>query len=338
MNAQLTELMNSNARLTEEMKFLREQLNNITKMMESVSTYCKTGKSNEGTTSNITSVPTVATTKAPATRTPAKKPVVKVDHKLSDEAIVISDYGVKYAALFGDFGGRYTAFKDGYIKNNKWFTSNGGLAFGFGWLFDSKLYLDSVTTNLDMFNVKYRVLTREAYNKEISASATTSPAEKPKSAAPKVEKTTAATTMDTSTDETTEVATPPTSKPKASSTVLKNDYDNHEERSTGFVFHKLPIGEGGKLIPVAIGFQDTSKDTSVKGIASLLPLDEDMVGICKDKKWKYLTPEMISDVTKKDRTLGQKLLHMSKIKIRNDDDEQGLDDEVEEEDNSDEDM
>lgn len=115
----------------------------------------------------------------------------------------------------------------------------------------------------------------------------------------------------------------------------KNDWGNNEESATGYIFMMLPIGTGGKKLPVAVGWQDADAKTSVKGLASVVPFNSELEEECAKKKWRYLTNEMIGIIRSSNPQLAKDLETMKSKTVAVNDDDTDVDDEDEGEEDTD---
>lgn len=86
----------------------------------------------------------------------------------------------------------------------------------------------------------------------------------------------------------------------------KNDHGNFVEEDTGLVFVEAPVGTGGRKAKIVVGVQDP--DSEETGIASVKPLDADMIAECEERKWQYLTDDMLVIIAKKDSELHEQLV------------------------------
>jgi hypothetical protein len=86
----------------------------------------------------------------------------------------------------------------------------------------------------------------------------------------------------------------------------KNDHGNFAEEETGLVFVEAPVGTGGRKAKIVVGVQDPESEET--GIASLLPLDSDMIAECEERKWQYVTDDMMAIIAKKDSELHEQLV------------------------------
>lgn len=109
----------------------------------------------------------------------------------------------------------------------------------------------------------------------------------------------------------------------------KNACGNLEDNETGFVFCKLPIGKNKKLLPVTVGWQNPTVKDGEKGLATVLPLDEDAIEECKTNGWRVLTQDMIAIVNKSDAKLAKNLTEILTRELAESDDESDLEDESE---------
>jgi len=85
-----------------------------------------------------------------------------------------------------------------------------------------------------------------------------------------------------------------------------NKWDNLEEENTGFVFLQLPVGYGGRTIPVAIGTQDYMAET--KGLKSVINLDAADISICARYQWRVLDDELMGIFAKRDADIYAEVL------------------------------
>lgn len=99
----------------------------------------------------------------------------------------------------------------------------------------------------------------------------------------------------------------------------KNDNGNFVEEETGLVFLEAPVGSGGRKVKLAIGVQNAESEEI--GLASVLPLDEDMIAICEERKWQYLTDDMMEIIAKKDADLHEQLASLTMGSTKNDEEE-----------------
>jgi len=251
--------------------------------------------------------------KAPAKISDTKDPGNSKDNlkrKFEDgEVVLVLNYGAKSHALFGDFNKTHTSFKDSFLKETSWIKPNGRLAFGFGWVVMQKARLDEVKQALSEYSIEYREVERKDYEKEIrsgqkskaksvseaeegSEDENTEVKEKPKEAPAKK----AAPPAKKSTKSKGSESSGSSSSRGGRSKAKKNDWGNIEEPDSGFIFMMLPVGTKGKKVPVAVGWQDPDADEDQKGLASVLPFDEELEDECTQKKWRYLTEEMIETI------------------------------------------
>lgn len=109
----------------------------------------------------------------------------------------------------------------------------------------------------------------------------------------------------------------------------KNGNENFVEEETGLVFLEAPVGSGGRKVKLAVGVQNTESEEI--GLASVFPLDEDMIAICEERKWQYLTDDMMEIIAKKDADLHEQLTSLVQgSSTKNDEEEnEGSNEEVE---------
>lgn len=87
----------------------------------------------------------------------------------------------------------------------------------------------------------------------------------------------------------------------------ENAWGNSEESETGIIFVKLPVGTGGREVPVAVGVQDTEAEEDATGLVSVLPLTEEMIATCDEQKWRYLTDEYMDILTEQEHEMAGEL-------------------------------
>lgn len=111
---------------------------------------------------------------------------------------------------------------------------------------------------------------------------------------------------------------------------IQNAQGNFEEEETGIVFVEAPVGTGGRKIKIAVGVQDAESEEM--GLASVKPLDADMIAECDERKWQYLTDAMMKVLSKKDTELHEELAALrargSDAEEANDEEEAGDGDEA----------
>lgn len=96
-------------------------------------------------------------------------------------------------------------------------------------------------------------------------------------------------------------------KAAAGPVAQENAWGNSEETETGIIFVKLPVGTGGREVPVAVGVQDTEAEEDAAGLASVMPLTEEMIATCEEQKWRYLTDEYMDMLTEQEHELAGEL-------------------------------
>ena len=74
----------------------------------------------------------------------------------------------------------------------------------------------------------------------------------------------------------------------------ENAWGNSEEPDSGLIFVMLPVGTGGRQVPVAVGIQNAEAAEDAMGLASVLPLTEDMIEECNKQKWRFLSDEYMA--------------------------------------------
>lgn len=247
--------------------------------------------------------------KKKAPKAAPKKATQKATKSKSDEVNItlVLNYGPKSHALFGDTA----SIKDDLTKynkeNGKLFSYNGKLTYGDekvpGWTIMDKEKLDDAKTFLEELGVN---LTEE---------------EKAKKGGKKTEK-----------------AKPEksTKKTEAPTKTKTNQWGNQEDEELGFVYYDLPIGAKGARAKVVIGKQDA--DSTETKLKSVLPLDDDDLELCKQKKMRCLTEEMLTKLGKdaKLKTIHKQLTEIMERKLVVEEDEEVEEDAEEEEADGDE--
>jgi len=241
------------------------------------------------------------------------------------KVVLVLNYSDKSHALFGDFGKTYVKFKEDYLDKQKWLSGNGRLHFGHGWILKVKDKVGDLRTALNNAGIKFREVERPKFESEIASGSSVeekeaeSPENSPKPVPKKVaDKKTAVTKPSP------KAAPPKASKPAPKAKIPKNAWGNHEEEDTGFVYHRLPVGPKGKMIPVVIGIQDPEPEDDLSGLETVIPLTDDFIAEIEERGKKYLTAEMIELVRKRDKDLAEQL---DDLQSRADDDDDDLDDE-----------
>jgi hypothetical protein len=80
---------------------------------------------------------------------------------------VILNYTSASHALFGDFGKKYTAIKDEYLKTSKNFRANAKLSYGFGWIFKTDgTILNDLKNKFEQMSIPLVCMTREQYENQ----------------------------------------------------------------------------------------------------------------------------------------------------------------------------
>ena len=227
-------------------------------------------------------------------------------------------------------------------KKGKLVRYNAKLQFGPGWIILDKERFSEVEKMFKANNITFRKEDRKAYEKEIkailggkkdsedAASSSESEDEKPKKAASKAPKAATSKAPPKTEVEPKKEDDKPAPKSKAETTLhtKANKWGNQEEPQTGVIFLQLPVGVAGRKVAVAIGTQDS--DSTEKGLASVLPLDEEVQEECADKKWRTLTDEMMAALSKSDKKLYAELKKILEKEV--DEEEEFGDDAVEEDD------
>jgi hypothetical protein len=279
-------------------------------------------------------------------KAPAAKSAKADASETPGEVVVVLNYGPKSHALFGDTA----SIKDKLMGLNPKRGEKSGktklvnfkptLGFGPGWVVMDKDRLSEVTEMFDAEGITYREIERKEYEVEVNgekpkkapAPKTKEPAAKstkveakkdvkatskaPAKAPPKKETKADAKSTKAPPKETKADAKAPKAPPKnkaATAPALKankNKWGNSEEDDTGIIFLSLPVGAAGRMVPIAIGTQDVDAEYSVKELASVLPLTDELIEQCETAGHRILTDEVMSLVEKKNKTLHGKLVEM----------------------------
>ena len=239
-------------------------------------------------------------------------PTEKMPQDFGDKVIIVKNYGPYSHALFGEFDKRYASFKDSYLKNQTWLGYNTGLKFGKGWTVKKKEKLPELQEALDKSKIKYRVIEREDYIKEINSKdkkevKTNTNTEKPVSKEIKIEKR----------------AEPIEKSDETKKKINKNKWGNYEEAQSGFVLTKLPVGNNKKILNICIGYQD--KKSRKEGIDSVIALDQSLIEEAKSNGHKCLNEDMMQKLEDNDKDLYEKINRLwIESKKSNKSDEQSL--------------
>ena len=98
----------------------------------------------------------------------------------------------------------------------------------------------------------------------------------------------------------------------ASVSVQENKWGNYEDAQSGIVYLQLPTGINGRAESIAIGKQDSDAEYSVKGIESVLPLEQCDIDECNKQKRRVLTKSIMETLKKKDAVIFAQLDKMTK--------------------------
>lgn len=277
------------------------------------------------------------------------------------EVVVVTDYTPKEHAVFGDFVKTHNQFKDKYLKDHGWFQYNAKLAFGAGWRMMDKTKLPELRKALKAANIPFREISRDDFTKELTKKSNPSDvSEISEDGHEPEQKNTKSTKVAQKAPPKTEAKKPenkpptkPEAKPSAKSTktepekkpatkapqntakpkITKNSYGNFEEEGTGLVFVKLPVGAGGKLMNVCVGYQYPA-EKGEKGNATIYALTDEHIEAAAKNSHKILDDDMIEKVRESDPQLAEEL---SDITIRgidelgDEDDDEELGEEEEDE-------
>ena len=240
---------------------------------------------------------------------------LKVDHTESKTVVICENYSPKSHAVFGDFGGRYSEFKDAFLKKNGWLSYNAKLAFGPGWVVIDKKKLTELVKGLKKAKIPHRKIDRSDYEEEIRSGNGNSG--EPSDEESSEEKVSSKSTSSEESEDSSEEEAPKKKQvkkasssedaPKKSLAIKKNAWGNFEESKHGIVFMNLPVAPKGQKKKIAVGWQNPDAPKTQKGVNSLYPLDEDYIEVCEDKKWNHLTDAMVKTVKKHNKKLGKEL-------------------------------
>lgn len=244
------------------------------------------------------------------------------------EVVVILDYSDKENAIFGDFVKAYNSFKDKYLKDNHWFRYHNKLVFGAGWRMLDKTKMPELRKAFKAANIPFREVTRKDYEKESSSGKSTPNIEEVSDneetvSPPKVVQTVAkkeaakpevksippkkgvkeAPKVDVKPEPVKPLAKkgakvvdePAPEKRK----ILRNGFGNFEEAETGLVFIKLPVGAGGKLVNVCVGYQNPEPEKGETGNETIFALTKEHIDAAIAGSHKILDDEMIEKVREK---------------------------------------
>jgi len=235
------------------------------------------------------------------------------------DPILIMNYTSKSHALFGDFAKKYLNFKNGFLLPTQWLKPKANLAFGFGWIIIDTSKVSVLQSEMKKRDIPVRIVERSAYEDELKVDNQETDVQDIEQSQPDDEesmseelprllgnKEKTSKPKDDPKEKTSKPKDDPkekTSNPAKKLNISKNDYGNHEECNTGFVFKKLPLGKNST--PVVIGYQD--KESDMTGLDSVLPLDDEQQEVCKDKKWRYLTMDMVEELMTTSKDVAEKL-------------------------------
>lgn len=198
---------------------------------------------------------------------------------------LITDYSDRAAAFFGETKPFYEKLKELNEEKKKVVTFNSKLKFGPG-LIVPKKYVKDATQCLDENKMKYKKRTTAEYEKELSGEKSGETSEKEK-------KVTKSSKKETKEKDTQDASTEPVPLK-----IKKNKWGNYEDK--GIVFVKLPVGEDGEILPVAIGVQNTKASSSKQGFQSIEKMDEKTMEKCKKDKFRLLTNKMYKNLKNND--------------------------------------
>lgn len=100
----------------------------------------------------------------------------------------------------------------------------------------------------------------------------------------------------------------------------ENAWGNSEEPDSGLIFVALPVGTGGRQVPVAVGIQNTEAPEDATGLASVLPLTDEMIEECNKQKWRFLSDEYMATLEE----LGHELYgELAEVRARGGEEETG---------------
>ena len=93
---------------------------------------------------------------------PRPKPPIKKYIPSKKETIIVKDYSSRSGALFGDFGDKYSEFRQTFLVPNENYSYNPNLKFGPGWFFSTKHH-DALKRALDEKDIEYREVSSKEY-------------------------------------------------------------------------------------------------------------------------------------------------------------------------------
>lgn len=252
-----------------------------------------------------------------------KKDAEEVDYSSLDEFTLMLNYGPKSHALFGETKEikpklmEYNkTYKEETGDKKNLFSYNGKLKVDGedtpGWTITDKDKLDDVKAFLDELGVKYNEVEKEKKGKAKKETEAKKEAKKPPAKTDAKKGT--AKDKDAKTDAKKDTKKDAKTDKKASDKPVlkaqKNSWDNMEEADTGYIFLELPLGVGGRKVPVVVGKQDSDAEEDVKGLASVLPLDDEEKAACDEHKWRVLSDEDMAVVEKKAKKVHAELKKM----------------------------
>lgn len=269
------------------------------------------------------------------------KPAAKPSEAAAGEIVIVLNNGPKSHTIFGDVDSIADKLNEFNKTNTKLFAYNKNLAYGPGWNIVDKDRLSEATDLFDAEGITYRTVEKKDYAAEIGKGSAPAKAGAPKSKA----QTTAKPPAKPAPKPPAKPSAPakpaagtkaaPTKPAATKAAVVKaqlNGWGNHEESETGIIFMDLPVGAAGRKVKVAVGIQDADADESVKGLDSVLPLDDELAATCEANSWRILNDEAMSLVEKKDKTLHAKLQEMrSKVVEVDENQEETVEEAAEEE-------
>lgn len=197
------------------------------------------------------------------------------ENKGKEKPVIVIDYTAKVCALFGDFKKTYVDFKDNVLRKTPGIKGSRNKNLGVFWMI-ARGRMGEMESALRKAGIKYRKVRRAAYQKEFEG---VSPPAQSSSSENEDEKK----------DEKPQAASSASTPAKTKMTCIRNKWRNIEEKETGFIVVKLPIGEDGKKTIVCVGLQDEDECPDKKGLSSVVCLDDACVAECKKRGWKYFS-------------------------------------------------
>ena len=233
--------------------------------------------------------------------------LLNTKYELDDgEVLIIENYGNYCHIVYGDFKDTYSTFRTEYLKSQSWLTYNTNIRFNkifncCAWVIKVNDKLPEFEKALTKKNINYTKIDRKKFEEHLLKGG------KKLSSKTKFQKTEPEKIESSPKQETKTQKLPPSKGKNNKLIIKKNKYGNRVESLTELVFLALPVGKDGKKIGIVIGLQDNDPEEDSKGLDTILPLGEDEIEICRKRKWKYLTKDMVEAITKRNKKLGESL-------------------------------